>query len=352
MRIGLVIYGSLETISGGFLYDRKLVEFLRQQGDQVEIISIPWRNYLSHLTDTFSEDLFMRIMNLQVDILLQDELNHPSLFLLNSRLQKHISFPLVSIVHHLRSSELRPAWQNQFYRVIEKLYLSKIDAFIFNSQTTKQSVYRAGIELRDKPWVIAYPAGNRFAPLPDLQAIEARALKPGPLQIIFLGNLIPRKGLHILLEALRHIPTSLCRLKIVGSLKTDPGYAQKMKQYVVQSELAEQVEFLDTLNDQQLAQILAAGDLLATPSSYEGFGIVYLEGMSFGLPAIATSAGAAGEIISHNHNGFLVTPGNSAALAERLSNLAQDRQKLAAFSLAARQRFDEHPTWEMTGAQI
>ena len=51
MKLGLVIYGSLDTVSGGYLYDRKLAEYLRAQGDEVEIISLPWRSYAAHLTD-------------------------------------------------------------------------------------------------------------------------------------------------------------------------------------------------------------------------------------------------------------------------------------------------------------
>ena len=53
MKIGLIIYGSLDTLSGGYLYDRMLVDYLRAQGDTVEIISLPWRNYAAHLTDNF-----------------------------------------------------------------------------------------------------------------------------------------------------------------------------------------------------------------------------------------------------------------------------------------------------------
>ena len=53
MKIGFVIYGSLNTVSGGYLYDRKLVEYLHAQGDTVEIISLPWRNYGAHLMDNF-----------------------------------------------------------------------------------------------------------------------------------------------------------------------------------------------------------------------------------------------------------------------------------------------------------
>ena len=58
MRLGLLIYGSLDTLSGGYLYDRKLVEHLRRAGDSVEIISIPWRSYPAHLADNFSSRLY------------------------------------------------------------------------------------------------------------------------------------------------------------------------------------------------------------------------------------------------------------------------------------------------------
>src|SRR5512138_1993944 len=128
MKIGFVIYGSLDTLSGGYLYDRKLVEYLRSQGDTVEIISLPWRNYLSHLTDNFHVRL-----PLNLDILIQDELNHPSLICANRG--RH-PYPIVSLVHHLRCSELRSPWQNTFYRVVERKYLQSVDGFIFNSKTT------------------------------------------------------------------------------------------------------------------------------------------------------------------------------------------------------------------------
>ena len=72
MKIGLLIYGSLDTVSGGYLYDRKLVEYLRAQGDTVEIISLPWRNYAAHLMDNFRFRLPPGL-----DLLIEDELNHP-----------------------------------------------------------------------------------------------------------------------------------------------------------------------------------------------------------------------------------------------------------------------------------
>ena len=88
MKIGLVIYGDLETLTGGYLYDRMLVEFLRSRGDVVQIFSLPWRNYGRHLFDNLSQRLVRPVSEAQLDILLEDELNHPSLFRLNRRLKE------------------------------------------------------------------------------------------------------------------------------------------------------------------------------------------------------------------------------------------------------------------------
>ena len=83
MRIGLLIYGSLETVSGGYLYDRKLVEYLRRRRVEVEIVSLPWVGYGRSLFHNFSPPLYRQLHDAPYDLLLQDELNHPSLFLLN-----------------------------------------------------------------------------------------------------------------------------------------------------------------------------------------------------------------------------------------------------------------------------
>ena len=178
MRIGLVIYGSLETISGGYIYDRKLVEFLRLHGDQVEIISLPWRDYPRHLLDNLSGSLARRLQNFQVDVLLQDELNHPSLFSTNQRMVR--SCPVVSIVHHLRSSEARADWQNHFYRLFEQSYLRSVDGFIFNSCTTQRAVQ--SLVGDGYPSVVAYPAGDRLSSGITEDEIILRSIQPGPLR--------------------------------------------------------------------------------------------------------------------------------------------------------------------------
>lgn len=347
MRVGLVIYGSLDTLSGGYLYDRKLVDHLREQGDSVEVITLPWRSYLLHLSDNILSGMLRRMARLSIDVLLQDELNHPSLFRLNPRLKKQVKYPLVSIVHNLRSDEDYPAWQKLLYRRVESRYLASVDGFIFNSKDTRQRVERTllsgGREVL--PHVIAYPGGDRlFQEVPE-EEIRQRALD-GPLRLLFAGNVIPGKGLHVLLEALKKVPLDLWRLTVAGNYRVNPSYTGAIFRQIIRDGLSSNVCFTGALNGQELSRYMRNSHVLVMPSFYEGFGIVYLEGMGFGLPAIGTTFGGVKEIISQGCDGFLVPSGDAAALADHISGLATDRLRLVEMSLAARKSYNNHPTWK------
>ncbi len=356
MKIGLLIYGSLDTMSGGYLYDRKLVEYLREQGDTVEIISLPWRNYFSHFTDNF---LFR--LPPDFDILIQDELNHPSLLIANS---KPHPYPVISLVHNLRSSERRPARQNNLYRAVEERYLRSVDGFIFNSTTTRDSVH--ALIGDSKPHVIATPGGDRFGTLTE-DRIRARTAESTPLRVLFLASVTPLKGLHVLLKAVVKEQTtfssqpSAFSLDVIGSLTVDSKYARQMQEFVMvhglhlhlaQVQVSSIVHFHGILDGDALIEKLQQAHVLVIPSFYEGFGISFLEGMAFGLPVIGTTAGAIPQLIKDGENGFLIQPGDSKMLARRLTQLASDRELLTRMSLNARKRFDQFPTWERSAKTI
>ncbi|MBP6207896.1 MAG: glycosyltransferase family 4 protein [Anaerolineales bacterium] len=340
MKIGFLIYGSLDILSGGYMYDRKLVEYLRAQGDTVEVISLPWRNYAAHLTDNLTFKLPKGL-----DVLIQDELNHPSLIAANS--EKH-PYPVISLVHHLRCSELRPQWQNAIYRAVEKKYLQTVDAFIFNSRTTKGVVN--GVIGTGKPDLIAYPPTDRFGQALSEEHIKNRS-RNEVFRILFLGNVIERKGLHTLLAAVKNQNAKIT-VDVVGGLTAEPAYARQMQEFVASNGLSSVVSFHSSLNNEPLVEKFKNAHTLIVPSSYEGFGIVYLEGMSFGLPAIGTTAGAASELIEHGKTGYLIKPNDTAALAQHIAMLAADRDLLVELSLNARTRFTKQPSWNETAGQV
>jgi glycosyltransferase involved in cell wall biosynthesis len=232
--------------------------------------------------------------------------------------------------------------------VIEKKYLKSVDGFIFNSQTTREVVDK--LIGNDKPHVIGYPPTDRFGdPMSENEIIE-RA-KRDELKILFLGNVIHRKGLHVLLEAVKGLE-SKASVDIVGSLDFEPEYARRMQTYVIKHDLSSLVSFHSSLDKEFLIDKLRSAHVLVVPSSYEGYGIVYLEGMGFGLPAVGTTAGAAREIITDGVDGFLIEPGDPDLLVSRLRVLQADRELLVRMSLAARERYLRQPKWDETAGHI
>lgn len=349
MRLGLVIYGSLEAVTGGFMYDRLVVDYLRRQGDTVEVISLPWQPYAIGITQNFRPEIFRRLQRGRFEVIIQDELAHPSLFGLNRRLRAGGSPPIIGLVHLLRSAERRPAWQNAVYRQIERWYLQSVDGYIAISRHTLDLV--SALAGTGKPAVVAYPAGDRLGGLSP-EVIAARVKAPGPRQILYLGALIPRKGLDVLLRALAPLQHSDWRLLVVGSLTTDPGFARKIFQLISRLGLSHRVRMPGVLRGADLQACLRQSHILALPSDLEGLALVYLEGMHYGLVPLAAAAGAAGEVITHGRDGFLIPPRDEAALRAGLAALLADDDRLLTMSLAARERISRHPTWDKTGGVI
>jgi glycosyltransferase involved in cell wall biosynthesis len=349
MRIGVAVYGSLETLSGGYLYDRHLVEYLQSQGDQIEIVSLPWQNYFFHLSQNFTQSYLERFYNLDIDILIQDELNHPSFAWMNSRILKRTNYPIISLVHHLRTSEKHQKSLKWVFRQVEKNYLKSVDGFIFNSDATRRAVEAlCGEKVRG---VVAYPSGARF----DVDITQHQVVQRAhseTLKLVFVGNIIPRKGLHTLIEALGIIKDEHWQLRIVGKLDVDPEYTQKIITLIEDQFIESKVEFLGRVSNEKLKEILYESHVLVVPSLYEGFGIVYLEAMSFGVLPIGSTAGGAREIIFSGQDGFLVPVEDPVVLADRLKNLVNDRNQLAAMGVAAWHKFKKYPTWEQTGELI
>ncbi len=350
MKVGLIVYGDLDLVSGGNFFDRRLVEHLRSRGHDVEIIALADGSYVRHLTQNFKPGLKRKLSSSGFDVLLQDELTHPSLFLLNQRLRRRLPCPIVAIVHHLRSSEDRPERHRERYRRVEKRYLESVDAFVFNSHTTRESVeFLMQKKTRN---VVATPGGDRFQAGLSREDIERRASEEGPLRLLSVGNLIPRKRLHVLLDVLGGLRGAPWTLDVVGSDEMDRRYAETIERRVESLDLGAKVSMHGTLDGERLAEMFRRAQLFVLPSSYEGFGIVYLEAMAFGLPVIAGAAGASDEIVQHDATGFLVPTDDTFSLQLQLQRVIEDRELLAQLSVTAFERFSDHPTWEQSMTSI
>lgn len=350
MRIGIVIYGSLETLTGGFLYNRLLVEHLRRRGHSVSAISLPWRPLPAAMMQNVSPRWMSEIARQPVDLLVEDALCLPSLFGMNRWLGRRRAVPVVGLVHMLRSVQPGNRFSGRFFGFPERCWLSSMDGIIANSRTTLAEVKR--MRNRLPPFIVAPPGGDRLGNGVTPEWIERRALQTGPLQMVFLGNLTPNKGLGELLAALTRLADLPWRLTVIGSLTMDREYTRGIRKMIADSRLGSRVRLAGALDGPDLAALLNESHLMAMPFSRESFGIACLEGMAFGLPAIGSTLGAAREMITHGKNGFLIPPGADEAPGRCIRSLVADRRQLTRMGIAALKHFKRHPRWQDTMAAV
>ncbi|MEN9208010.1 MAG: glycosyltransferase [Gloeomargarita sp. GMQP_bins_120] len=157
------------------------------------------------------------------------------------------------------------------------------------------------------------------------------------LTVVYAGVLIPCKGLHHLVAAfgqvVQQVPSA--RLTIIGRPE-NRAYAQGLTQQVRQAHLQEHVAFLPEMPQQQLAAEMARSTVLVLPSLAEALGRVLLEAMATGTPVVASAVGGIPDVVRDGVNGFLVPPGDEAALARRLVYLL--RHPEAAHTMGQRGR--------------
>ncbi len=343
MDIGLIIYGRLDTLTGGYIYDRILVEHLRRRGHRVDVISLPPALYARQLLDNFSKKLLLRLVSADCELLLQDGLNHPSLFRMNHRLRAISNIPTVALVHQVKCRQPRNSILNRLYEAVERPYLDSVDAFIFNSVTTRRTVER--LTGRRQPSIVAFPAGDRLGCLASADQIGSRARSPGPLRLIFVGNVLPNKGLLPLLQALRKLSCQTWHLTVVGSLDMHRRYVRQVKKLIAAENLQHQAALVGPRDGPELASLLSRSHIFVMPYSHEGFGMAHLEAMGFGLPVVGSAGGAVKEYVIPEQNGYLIEPGDGEKTAVCLKQLDGDRQLLIKLSRAALQTFHKHPRW-------
>jgi glycosyltransferase involved in cell wall biosynthesis len=148
------------------------------------------------------------------------------------------------------------------------------------------------------------------------------------------------KGVELLLRAmpwvLRDVPDA--RLLIAG----DGDDRARLEQVARQEQVADRSEFLGELGDSKLCAAFARADVFALPSKKEGFGIVFLEAMAYGLPVVAAAAGGTPDVVEDGVTGILVPPDNSRALASALSGLLLVPQERVKLGVAGRRRLEQH----------
>jgi glycosyltransferase involved in cell wall biosynthesis len=143
-----------------------------------------------------------------------------------------------------------------------------------------------------------------------------------PRRVLFVGGNFQRKGLLVLLRAAPAIAAQVpdVRFTVIGK----SYYTRGARRLADQLGVSDRFDFVGRVSYQTLAGYYAEATVLTMPSLMEAFGIPYLEGMSCGLPVVATDCRGPDEYLRNGDNALVVTPGDPEALGVALIRALTD----------------------------
>lgn len=342
MKIAWLVYGDINQITGGYLYDKHIIHYLKKQEYDIDVINIPQLPYF--LNTIWNFWLPWHLRRKSYDLIIEDELIHPAVFIFNWWVKWRKYSRLAALVHHFKWLETQ-GWRQSIISGIEKKMIKPVGFIIANSKITKKEIMR--LNYPERAITVIYPGLNR-----PTEMVHSSPQKGAKVRLLFVGNCIFRKGLHILVDAIAQLGNPNLYLDIVGGQSREPKYVRHLKKRVSSLHLEDMVSFHGEVNPSHIWRWYAQADVFVAPSLYEGYGMVFAEAMSFGLPIIATRVGGIPEVVEDGKTGILIPPNDVESLAQSIKDLYEDSEKREYLSQNEREKAKLLPNWSETGKKF
>lgn len=334
------IPGDINTASGGYAYDRQVLDLLPASAVDVRHLQLPGGfPFPSESALAATARLLAAIP--AGEVLLIDGLAHG---VLPDAILAGIKATMVVLHHHPLGLETGLS-EAESHRLLatEKGAFAFARHVIVTSSTTAATLHELGFA--PPPTVTAVIPGTPARP----RANGSHA-KP-PFRILSVGSIVPRKGYDILVDALARLPRGAWQSTIAGSLDFDPDCVAALREQIARAGLDEHITLVGVLLGDRLDIQYAQADIYCLPSRYEGYGMAFASALASGLPIVAARAGAVSETVPPQA-GILVPVDDAAAVATALAQLMTDdalRQRLSDAAWAYGQTL---PRWDDTAAAI
>jgi phosphatidylinositol alpha-1,6-mannosyltransferase len=168
--------------------------------------------------------------------------------------------------------------------------------------------------------------------------------------VLFVGSLIPRKGLPFLIEAAKKIVKEQSETKflIVG----EGPLRKKLANSLEAANLSGNFTFLGNVKEDRLPAVYNCADVFALPSIQEGQGIVLLEAQASAKPVVAFDVGGVNEAVRNGETGLLVKRGSTDMLADAIMKLLSDKALREKMGANGRRFVTENFTWDICAQKM
>ncbi|TCZ75893.1 glycosyltransferase family 1 protein [Paenibacillus albiflavus] len=234
--------------------------------------------------------------------------------------------------------------------------LDQVDLIIANSSSLQDELQRHFPECRVpiyKTFLGVNPQVFRM-PLRDEKLLIRKKYKVShTFNILFVGRIIPRKGIQVLIQAVRMLKSKIPHVRlIIAGGTTSKSYFNKMKKYAAAMHVP--TVFTGYIPHRHLPQVYWLGDCFVCPSQrHEAFGLVNVEAMASGVPVVASANGGIKEIIHDGVNGLLVHHyHHPREFAQTIHKLITRPDYAESLSMYAHQDVMNRFTWTHTASQL
>ncbi|WP_346293303.1 glycosyltransferase [Sphaerothrix gracilis] len=172
----------------------------------------------------------------------------------------------------------------------------------------------------------------------DLSLFEPTASSTDKVELLYVGRLAAMKGFPILLKSLVELKNTYANLHltVVGDGEDRASLEDQVKQLGLQKI----VEFVGYQSQSSVREYLKQTDIFVLPSFAEGVPVVLMEAMATQIPVIATRIAGISELVDDGYSGYLVPPGNTASLREKIEVLLQDADRRQEMGRRGRQKIE------------
>lgn len=328
-----VVPGRLETKTGGYLYDRRMSQGLREHGWSVEVReldhSFPWPTpaALEHAASVLAD--LRDGTRVLVDGL--------ALGAMPAAIEREAArLRIVALVHLPLGADISlDRDMAARLEAAERRALCAAALIIVTGTATLSLLAEYGIA-RDR--VVVVEPGTARAPL-------ARGSGGERLRLLSVATLNPGKGHEILLQALGAVSHRGWHLTCVGSLKRHPATVDRVRAAIGRLALDERVSLVGELDDEGLFECYDRADVFVLATLQETYGMAVAEALAHGLPVVSTTTGAIPDLVGADA-GLLVPTGNAEALAGALARVLGDADLRARLAGGARRARGRLPSWE------
>ncbi|WP_106754401.1 glycosyltransferase family 4 protein [Pannonibacter carbonis] len=325
--------GDLNLNTGGYGYDRRVIAGLGEAGWTVSSLGLG--SGFPRPSDNVRREAERRLSALPDGALvLIDGLAFGVLDDWAAREGERLH--IVALVHHPLAFETDlPLTEQDRLLKCESRALSFVRHVVVTSPMTA----------RDLKATFGVPRGRLTVALPGTDPAPLSPCNGNPAHIVCVASLIPRKGHDILVAALARIRDLPWHATLAGSPDLSPQTATELRHQIERLGLTDRIALTGECRDARA--LMATADIFALASRFEGYGMVFAEALSQGLPIVACRAGAIPDVVPESA-GLLVPVDDIDAFAGALKALIVDKPLHARMTAAARQAGTDLPDWTRT----